>query len=240
MRRLVPVLALCALAAGVGPAAGATRECRGLVVCVPVAGPWVVVPTGDAAARPQTEYDLSCPRGYIVGGLDAELSAKEIDLTFEGRLGSPVNPGVTTTRDAVFRATKTASAPARASFRPHLGCMPANGGGGTRPPTALPRALVSLAAFPPGRPAVRHVRNVTVRRGRTQRVAVACAHGERLVGASHAYGFYTDAAPTPALAARVTVALATRGVRATVTVTNRLPAGVHAEVQVVAVCAGGE
>ena len=41
--------------------AGATNECRGLNPCVPVAGPWVVVPVGHGASRPQVQYQLTCP-----------------------------------------------------------------------------------------------------------------------------------------------------------------------------------
>ena len=96
---VVAACALVALTAGVGDAR-ATNECRGLMVCVPVAGPWVVVPTTRHA-----EFQLACPRGYIVGGLDAELSDRAIDLSFPGLLGSPVNPGVTTTSSAVFAAS---------------------------------------------------------------------------------------------------------------------------------------
>jgi hypothetical protein len=41
---LAAAAVLVALAAV--PTAGATNECRGLNPCVPVAGPWVVVPAG--------------------------------------------------------------------------------------------------------------------------------------------------------------------------------------------------
>ena len=95
MRALIAVGVACAavLVFGVAPA-GATRECEGLTVCVPKVGPWVVVPTSGEVPRRQVEYLLSCPKGYVVGGLDAELSQRGIDVTFIGTLGSPVNPGV--------------------------------------------------------------------------------------------------------------------------------------------------
>ncbi len=98
------IVAVAALAFGAG-SAGAARECDGLQVCVPVAGPWVVVPASSGAPRPQVEFQLSCPRRYVVGGLDAELSHRAIDVTFLGRMGSPVNPGITTSRSAVFVAS---------------------------------------------------------------------------------------------------------------------------------------
>ena len=88
MRRAIVLLACAAtVLAGAGEAR-ATNECRGLMVCVPVAGPWVIVP-----ATRHVQYQVACPRSYIIGGLDAELSHRAIDVTFPGRLGSPVNPG---------------------------------------------------------------------------------------------------------------------------------------------------
>src|ERR687888_516921 len=115
---------LAVLAVGVGSAA-ATNECRGLQVCVRVAGPWVVVP----ASRAPAQFQLACPRGFIVGGLDAELSDRAIDLDFGGLLGSPVNPGVTTSRSVVFRGAYTGATRRTTTFRPHIGCIPAAGGG---------------------------------------------------------------------------------------------------------------
>ncbi len=103
---IVCAVAVAGLAAGAGPA-GATNECRGLQVCVRVAGPWVVVPVGLATPRTPAQYQLTCPRGFIVAGLDAELSDRAIDIDFLGLLGSPVNPGTTTTRSAVFRGVFT-------------------------------------------------------------------------------------------------------------------------------------
>jgi hypothetical protein len=119
--------------------------------------------------------------------------------------------------------------------------MPASGGGGPRPRTGVSRSLepvTPLQAFKPGQPVVRHVRNVTLRAGKAQRVAIGCAKGERLVGASHALGFYTDGPPGPALV--VTARLATSGGRAVVSVRNSLPSGIRAVAQVVAICGGGQ
>src|SRR5207245_3938454 len=101
----------------------------GLRVCVPVAGPWVVVPIGSTVPRPRVEYELSCPKGFVVGGLDAELTDRAIDVTFEALLGSPVNPGITTSRAALFVASTSGSADRAPSFRPHIGCLPGSGGG---------------------------------------------------------------------------------------------------------------
>jgi len=240
---LLALAGAAVLAAGARSATTATRECNGLMVCVPVAGPWVAVPTGAAGARPQTQFQLSCPRGYIVGGLDAELSSRQIDVVFDARLGSPVNPGVSTTRDALFRATKGTQPGTRASFRPHIGCIPTNGGGGTRPPTAvrpaaLPTALAAI--YPPGQPVVRHVKNVELRPQRPQRIAAACARGEHLVEAWRAIGFYTIDPPTPAQLRTVRTTLAVKGDRVKVGVRNTLQIGAGATVQVGVVCGGGK
>lgn len=220
--------ALTAAFVAATPAGGAS-ECDGLMVCVSVPGPWVVVPTSSGVPRPRVEYHLSCPRGYVVGGLDAELSARAIDVDFRGRLGSPVNPGITTERAAVFTASyagRTARAP---TFRPFLGCVPAVGGG-IRVPTAAD-------VFRPGRPTVRRVLTVRVRPG-TAVVARGCAARERLVGAEHAFGFYTRRPPSASLVSSVRGALAVRNGRAVVTARGDAElGGVRAVVQVQALCA---
>jgi hypothetical protein len=230
VRRLLVVagLACALLAAGASPA-GATRECNGLIVCVPVAGPWVVVPTGGRAGR-TVRYYLSCPRGFIVGGTDAELTRRGIDLRFEGRLGAPVNPGVTTRRAVVFVATYVGTPGGIATFRPHLGCMPASGGGGGIP-TALP-------IYPPGEPTVWRVRNVRVT-ARAKLAAATCVAGERLVDSSHAVAFSGRRPPSAAVVSRVrAVRSATpRGVR--VAISAAPLQGARAVVQAAAVCAGG-
>ena len=234
MRRLAVLIALAAsaLALGVAPA-GATNECKGLMVCVPVAGPWVVVPTGQGVPRPQVQYQLSCPKGYIVGGLDAELTDRAIDVSFLGAVGAPVNPGITTSSDVVFVASYAGLATSPPTFRPHIGCMPASGGGGRIP--------VAVGVFPPDKPTTRRVRNVVLRSGGAQRVVQGCAGGERLVGAAHAIGFYTDQPPSNALVASVSAEQAVRGGRVVATVRSGTGLlGVRAVVQVEAVCAGGK
>lgn len=232
-RLLVAAVALAALAAGAGPA-HATSECRGLQVCVRVVGPWVAVPVRTAAPRPRVEFQLSCPRRYIVGGLDAEVSVRGIDITFLGKLGSPVNPGVSTSHAAVFVATyagRTASAP---TFRPHIGCIPSSGGG--RGP--VPYRVAAVAAPPTA--TIRRVTTLHVRPGSTQRTVRRCGAGEQLLKGSSATGFYTSRAPSPSVveAVRANASVGSDGVVATVRSTAAL-AGVRAIVQVAAVCGGG-
>jgi hypothetical protein len=232
-RTVILVLAVGAIAFATAPAASAaTHECDGLQICVPVAGPWVVVPT-SGTPRPHVEYQLDCPSGYIVGGLDAELSTRAIDVSFTGGLGSPVNPGITTNRSAVFTATYTGpTAPVAATVRPHIGCIPASGGGGRVPTAAAP-------VFRPGHPTTRRVRTARLLPG-ASRVTRACASGERLLAGSHAVGFFTLRPPTAGLIAAVRTRQVVSGSRISVSVRAGNPvAGVRAVLQVGAVCAGG-
>jgi hypothetical protein len=226
--------ALAAVAVGAAPpAALATNECRGLQVCVRIAGPWVVVPVRLSAPRPQVQYQLTCPKGFVVGGLDAELTDRAIDVSFVGSSGSPVNPGITTSRSVVFVASYVGTSTRVQSFRPHAGCIP-SAGGGTRTPTAV------SAVVPPGKPTVRRVRTVRVQPS-TRTVVVRCTSGERLVAMSQARGFFTKTPPSAALVATVSAHVSARGGRVTATVRgDDAVTSVRAVVQVAAVCAGGK
>jgi hypothetical protein len=211
------VLAALAAAAAVPAAAHATNECRGLQVCVPVAGPWVLT-----SSVSRVEYDLTCPARFIVAGLDAELSVRGIEVGFVGALGTPVNPGITTQRDVVFLGRVVRGSAAAASFRPHIGCVPASGGG-QRVPTAY-------HAFAPGKPVDRRVVEVTVRGKQT--VTGRCPTRERLTSATHAIGFYGETPPTAAAARAIRVTQRTRnGV-----VTLHVRSSVRAVVQLDLVC----
>jgi hypothetical protein len=235
---LAVALGAAVLAVGAAPA-GATNECKGLQICVRVAGPWVVVPVTQGGQRPQAEFQLSCPRGYIVGGLDAELSDRAIDIAFLAKVGSPVNPGISTSRAAVFIASFTGGSQRVATFRPHIGCIPASGGG-SGPVPYRTSAVLARTAFPPGRPTTRRVRTLLLRANATQRAVRGCAAGERLVHGWHAVGLYSASAPSAELVRSVSVV---RNVgRGRVSVTTRTGGavrGVRAIVQVGAVCAGG-
>jgi hypothetical protein len=236
VKRLLVSAAFLAVvaAAGVGPAQ-ATNECRGLPVCVRVAGPWVVVPASSPASRVPVDFQLSCPRGFVIGGLDAELTDRAIDVEFGGRLGSPVSPGATTSRSALFQAMYVGAAPHGPSFRPHLGCLPTSGGGSGPVPY---RRLA--AVFPPGEPTIRRVRAVQLRPGATQRAVSACGANERLVSAWHAVAFYTRQAPASSLIESVRTTRTLRGKRVEVRVRSGTALqGVRAIVQVGAVCGGG-
>ena len=209
------------------PTAGATNECRGLNPCVRVAGPWVVVPTGRSIPRPQVQYQLTGPRRFIVGGMDAELTDPSIDVAFLGSSGAPVSPGVTTSRSVVFVASFVGDRPRAPTFRPHIGCIPA-AGGGSRTPTGV------RAVTPPGHPATRRV---TTGRVRGESTLVASCHAdERMVGWYSARGFSTPAPPGPALVASLVTRTSVTG--NTVSVLARAGRG-QGIVQVGAICAGG-
>lgn len=226
--RSLSVAAVAALALVVAGPAGAANECDGLQVCVSVPGPWVVVPASTSSSRTPVEYQLTCPRGHIVGGLDARLSVRAIDVQFLAKLGSPVNPGISTDRSAVFRATYVGASERAATFKPFIGCLPASGGG-TRVPT-------SVTAFRPGQPVTRRVKTVRVRPG-TATVVQRCARGERLVGGTHAFAFDTRNPPSASLVSSVSgsEAIGSSGVVVRVRGDAEL-SGVRALVQVQALC----
>ena len=226
--RVTVALALVVASLAVASPAGGANECDGLMVCVPVAGPWVVVPTSGKVPRPVVEYQLTCPRGHVVGGLDARLSERAIDVSFLGTLGSPVNPGISTSRSAVFVATYVGASTQAPTFRPFIGCMP-GAGGGARIPT-------SATAFPSGRPTTRRVKTVRVKPGETT-VTQRCTARERLVGASHAFGFATRTPPSTSLVDSVSARRVVRGSEVVVKVrADSELADVRALVQVHAVC----
>ena len=227
--RLAWALVVAATALVAAAPAGAADECEGLMVCIPIQGPWVVVPSSTAVPRERVEFQLTCPRGYVAGGLDARLSARAIDVGFIGTLGSPVNPGISTSRSVVFLGTYVGRASGTApTFKPFVGCIPTSGGG-SRVPT-------SVSQLRPGRPVERRVKTVRVRPGTTT-VVSSCASGERLVGGSHAFGFSTRTPPSASLVASVSGAQSISGNRVAVRVSGDAElAGVRAVVQVHALC----
>ena len=227
--RTLWVLVVVGAALAVAAPAGGANECDGLMVCVPVAGPWVVVPTSTSAPRQRVEFQLTCPRGHVVGGLDARLSVRAIDVGFIGTLGSPVNPGITTSRSAIFLGTYAGRSAAAPTFRPFIGCIP-SAGGGSRVPT-------SVSQLRPGTPVTRRVRSVRVRPGTTT-VTQRCASRERLIGGSHAFGFSTRTPPSASLVDGVSGSQELRGESVVVRVRGDAElAGVRAVVQVHALCA---
>ena len=234
IRRLLPVLVLCAAVAGVAPkSAPAGTECDGLIVCIPVAGPWVQV---FGTPKP-TYWQLACPgRGQVIGGLDADR-AGPLGITFLGTLGGPVGPGVTTGRAAVFVAQTTRPL---SGFRPLLGCIPGGGGGGrgrtVREPT---RQLQAVA--PPQEATVWRVKNVVLQDRRRQRVTHQCLADERLLSFSSAVAFRTVRPPSLSTLGSVRATARRTGERIVVDVRSgdARPRNVKVVLQVQAVCARG-
>lgn len=223
MRLALAVGLVCVCAAVAAPTGGAAQECHGLQVCIPVHGPWVVARPGAS-----TTFLLSCGSHGVVGGLDAVTTGTDVRVSFEGRIGAPVQPGVTTTSSAVFHGVDVAGK--TGAFQPYLGCVPASGGGG--------RSTVS-ARSRPGPALDPHAKTLTVAPGTVKTMVVGCLEGERLVGGWDALAFRTRKPPDLANAKRVSVVRAIAGgrVHITVTATDSVPIEAHAVVQVGAVCA---
>lgn len=229
MSRVLALASALLVALGAAGEARATDECNGLDVCISVPGPWVAVPAAPTGRVRTVLYQLSCPRRSVAGGLDAVLGDRSLDVTFLGSLGSPVNPGITTSRNVVFVATY----PGRSAtyFRPLLGCIPTSGGGGRG-------TTVARAARPPSVP-MRRVRTLRVPAGAARRLELRCGAGQRLVGSTHAVAFRMRPAPSARILNGVTVARRERGGRVEVRARRAaaVPTGVRVEVQVHALCA---
>jgi hypothetical protein len=238
VRRAVVVAAVLLLAPAASPGeAQAAGECRGLDVCVSVPGPWVAVPAATAQRASVVHYQLTCPRRHIVGGLDSLLSDRRLDVKFLGSLGSPVNPGITTGRSAVFVATYARRR--LASFRPFIGCIPQSGGGGRDTTAYAPLAFAPAAASQ--EPPERRVRTLRVRPGAPRSMTARCASGERLVGTSHAVGFRRQAPPSAMMLAAVRVSRSVEVGLVELSAQRNavVPRGTRVEVQVHLLCAKG-
>jgi hypothetical protein len=225
------VASAAAMTALAAPSAQAADECRGLAVCIPVAGPWVVIPPADAAARfPQRLWRMKCPQGSIVGGVDARLTHRAVDMSFSGLLGSPVNPGITTTDEVVFTGTYAGGGRRPAAFRPFIGCVPTAGGG------RIPTAVQTPAAVKPGRPTRLRVRTVSFVNTITA-VTHGCNRGERLVSFTHAVALRSPREPSSSQLAGVQSELDLRSGR--LVASARLTGaarGLRAKLQIHAVC----
>ena len=188
---------------------------------------------GRAAERPRRSTCSRCPGGRsIVGGLDAQATSRAVRVGFDGRLGAPVAPGVTTTRNALFHAVSTAKRPQ--AFQPLLGCVPRQGGGGR----STVSARVVTPAGPPLELPVAHRRasarvRCGPRRSRARRARSSSARGTRSRSATKkpphlGSGSLVD------VTQRIVVG---KQVVATASATDALSIDAHAVVQVGAECA---
>jgi hypothetical protein len=208
----------------------AADECKGLKTCISVAGPWVAIPAPGGLAT-TASWKLICPQG-IVGGVDARASERAVAVEFPGRIGSPVNPGITTSNSLVFHGTYSGRVARATSYQPYIGCIPTPGGG--------PRTRVSFnpaAAIKPGEPITTRVKSFNLRVGVLARATLSCKPTEHLLGSAHSVGFYTAGPPTKAQIAAVRVIRVRRGQQILVSATSKLLQGIRAEVQIQAVCA---
>jgi hypothetical protein len=222
---LASLVAALVCAAAFAPVGGATTECRGIQACIRVAGPWVVVP-----ARGNATYLLSCPGGRsVVGGLDARATSRDVRISFDARLGAPVQPGVTTTRYALFHAVSVSGRVQ--AFQPLLGCVPVQGGGG--------RSTVSAYVTAPGQSLEYRSRIAVLAPGSLGFAKVSCVGKERLVGSWHALAFRTKEPPPLANASRVHASRVVAGKKVVVSASasDGLSIDVHAIVQAGAECA---
>jgi hypothetical protein len=232
MKRMLLCAALAAAAAvavsGAAAAKTKTNECKGFKVCVPIAGPWVL-----AQGRIETNWQLACPKNFVIGGLDAELTNPELDLAFRAILGSPVSAGISTSSSAVFLGRLVSGRDPAASFRPHIGCLPTQKSGAPRIPT------VHHKFYSPHHPAVLRTSFLPVRAGATGRFTRSCLRREHLVSSTVAIGFYTKQPPSRALAQAVRITRRTSGGNVTVTTTGgEQVQGARALVQLDLLCAG--
>jgi len=244
VRRLVllGMLGVAALALPAAPASAAD-ECEGLLVCIPVAGPWVVVPS-SASSTSSARWRLRCPEGSAVGGTDARASERFVEVSFPGRVGSPVGPGVTTSDAVLFTGRYAGAARGHGtSFRPYIGCIPGSGGGRRIPTSARPddpvaSASASASAVRPGTPVTVRTKTLRVGSGQLARGSLRCQGEERLLRGSAVVGLETSVVPTAAQLGSVAVVRVVRDGRVLVSARRQgLPEAIVARVQIQAECA---
>jgi hypothetical protein len=202
------------------------------MVCVPVVGPWV---QATGAATP-TYWQLACPgRGYVVAGIDADRSGR-LEITFLGTLGSPVGPGRTTGRAAVFVARTTGGL---AAFRPRLGCIPGGGGGARGRTSYTPGRRLTAAAPPAEEAAIRRVKTVAVPNRASVTATHRCLEGERLLASSQAIAFRSSRPPARETLGSVRASARRSGGRVVATARSSVdrPVGLRVQMQVHAICA---
>lgn len=232
--RLALCIAVAVAAVTVPSLALALDECKGWPRCVPVVGPWVVIPTSASGGLASSSWHLRCPKGYVVGGTDARATDRRVEVSFRAFTGSPVSAGVSTRADALLTGRSAGAAPA--AFQPAIGCVPTAGGGGR----ALTGTTRAAAVVRPGEPFVLRVATVKVVR-QSATAEARCPAGRRLLEATHAVAFRGSAPPSQALidAVRTTGARDGSTARARATIGAPIPSGVSALLQVQALCERG-
>jgi hypothetical protein len=213
--------ATAAVGQGAGPPSG--NECAGVATCIDVPGPWVAVP-----AHGEATYLLECPqRRGVVAGVDALASSRDIRVTFDGLLGSPVAPGRTTTAYVFFRAVSAHHR--QGLFQPLLGCVPSNTSGAQ---------TTAYRITPAGGALDLSQATLIVTPGRTMREQVGCPATKSLAFSWDATAFGTANPPSISLASDVDVHLVQSGdtARVTIRTSSAMPRSARAEVQIGVAC----
>lgn len=211
-------------------------ECTGVPRCVPVKGPWVKVATPVRGADLPTEWLLACAgKNDIVGGTDARASARTVTVTMDGITGSPIKAGITTHNEVLFTAFEGGGTRAPVSFRPAIGCIPGQQGGGAQ-------SRVSYqVTYPPYTGIDARTEETEINVGSTTKILLSCQIGGRLLHASSAIGFHTRNPPPDAVlrSASATQSVSGDTVTVTVSATKALPFQAHATLQVRIICTRG-
>ena len=213
------------LAVAAAPA-GATNECRGLQVCVPITGPWVLASVGA-----EVQYQLPCPtplrRRRARRRAQHPRHRRQLPRRTRqsGQSRDHDDDSRRLPRAARARHDRGGELPSARRLRSRIRRRPADPDLAARVP-----ARQAAAAGDDGDPDPRG--HAALRRD--------CAAGERLVSATHAIGFYTDTPPTRALAGSVAVTQSVSAGRLHVSVHAGPAAGeVRSVVQVDLVCVAG-
>ena len=223
--RLVPLVVLAALTVGVVAARAdlPTGECTGIQNCERAEGPWVIVPKHGFV-----QYLLNCPgRRGIAGGVEAIATSTDVHVSWDAKLGSPVSPGRSTQQFILFRAISGNHRVG--AFKPRGGCIP-NG------PV---RQTTMVHATIPGIPLNYTATNFKLRPGTVGKTTIGCVPTQNLVDSWTAISFRSNAEPRVGLAQGIQVRKAVRGkkVAVTIAVSEALPRGTGAEVQLGVACA---
>jgi hypothetical protein len=223
--RLVPLVVLAVLAVGavVARAALPTNECNGIQNCERAQGPWVVVPKHG-----WSQYLLNCPgRRGIAGGIEAIATSTDVHVSWDAKLGSPASPGRSTQQYVFFRAISGRNRVG--AFQPRIGCIP----------TGPVRQTTSVHATIPGTPLNLAATNFKLKPGTVGKTTIGCIPTQRLVDSWTAIAFRTAGEPRVGLAQGIQVRKTLQGnkVAVTIAVSEALPRGMGAELQLGVMCA---
>ena len=257
---VVAFMAIAAWLAASGMAAGpvsmpTAQECKGVAKCIKVPGPWVIVPSHG-----EVGYVLSCPQnqGFAVG-VDSLATSRDIRVTFDGLMGSPIASGRTTGPSILFRAVSASHE--QGAFQPFIGCIPLS----TQAPQTVSLHLASSARIaaaaarttlaaratpaapkaspvvvtPAGPPLSTVAKTIALTPGSVKTASLGCSGSQRMVDSWTATAFGTVLPPKPVFANGVRVRLRTHADNASVSISTSetIPGSAAPQVQLVVRCA---